>query len=301
MSDKALAIQGDDAPVRAMSTAAVLAQVAQVQDIMHKVMREGEHYGTIPGTDKPALLKAGAEKLSFTFRLLPKYRVTSLDLPGGHIRYEVVCELWHESGVFAGEGLGNCSTMESKYRWRPSWEDTGESIPKDSKERKDEYRKQGYGMKKANNGQWLWVRYLPDRAENPDIADTWNTVLKMAKKRAHVDAAITACAASDIFTQDVEQEETAEAERVVSPAPKAKKQRPADQVEVVAEIVALVTKSAMASEEKDEVKRSIAHADTLEKLVAIKDKLTGDTAQQAELDSAAEAGFVAPHAEGYTP
>jgi hypothetical protein len=40
--------------------------------------------------------------------------------------------------------------------------------------------------------------------ENPDIADTYNTVLKMAKKRAHVDAMITATAASDIFTQDVE-------------------------------------------------------------------------------------------------
>ena len=42
------------------------------------------------------------------------------------------------------------------------------------------------------------------KAENPDIADTYNTVLKMAKKRAHVDAIITVTAASDIFTQDVE-------------------------------------------------------------------------------------------------
>ncbi len=42
------------------------------------------------------------------------------------------------------------------------------------------------------------------RKENPDIADTYNTVLKMAKKRAFVDASLTATAASDIFTQDVE-------------------------------------------------------------------------------------------------
>jgi len=42
------------------------------------------------------------------------------------------------------------------------------------------------------------------KAENPDIADVYNTVLKIAKKRAHVDAIITVTAASDIFIQDVE-------------------------------------------------------------------------------------------------
>ena len=40
--------------------------------------------------------------------------------------------------------------------------------------------------------------------ENPDLADVYNTVLKIAKKRAHVDASLTATAASDIFTQDME-------------------------------------------------------------------------------------------------
>ena len=42
------------------------------------------------------------------------------------------------------------------------------------------------------------------RVENSDLADTYNTVLKMAKKRALVDATLTATAASDIFTQDLE-------------------------------------------------------------------------------------------------
>jgi hypothetical protein len=40
--------------------------------------------------------------------------------------------------------------------------------------------------------------------EHDNPADYYNTVLKMAKKRAHVDAILTATAASDIFTQDVE-------------------------------------------------------------------------------------------------
>jgi hypothetical protein len=40
--------------------------------------------------------------------------------------------------------------------------------------------------------------------ENPDLADQWNTVIKMACKRALVAGALNATGASDVFTQDVE-------------------------------------------------------------------------------------------------
>jgi uncharacterized protein with GYD domain len=39
--------------------------------------------------------------------------------------------------------------------------------------------------------------------ENPDIADVYNTVLKIAKKRAHIDATLTVTGAADLFTQDL--------------------------------------------------------------------------------------------------
>jgi hypothetical protein len=42
------------------------------------------------------------------------------------------------------------------------------------------------------------------RVEVPDIGDSYNTILKMAKKRAYIDAILSATAASDIFTQDLE-------------------------------------------------------------------------------------------------
>ena len=58
------------------------------------------------------------------------------------------------------------------------------------------------------DGVWRWVKYKSgDKQENPDIADVYNTVLKMAKKRAHIDAILTATGASDIFTQDYEPNE----------------------------------------------------------------------------------------------
>ncbi|MGA2928717.1 MAG: hypothetical protein ABSG43_22555, partial [Solirubrobacteraceae bacterium] len=39
--------------------------------------------------------------------------------------------------------------------------------------------------------------------DNPDLPDVWNTIGKMAKKRAYVDAVLSVTAASAIFTQDI--------------------------------------------------------------------------------------------------
>ena len=182
-------------------------QVQKIQELMGAVMKKDEHYGVIPGTNRPSLLKPGAEKLCFVFRLAPEFEVAIDNFPNGHREYRITCRLRSmTSGVIVGEGVGSCSTMESKYRYRNNsdYEVLDEPIPDDSKERKSEYRKQGFGMKKVD-GSWCWVKYSStERVENPDIADVYNTVLKMAKKRAHIDATITACAASDIFTQDVE-------------------------------------------------------------------------------------------------
>lgn len=191
-----------------LSVTEVSAQVAKIQDLMRTVMHDGEHFGSLPGVkkDRKSLFKSGAEKLCFVFRLSPEFTVERDNLPNGHREYQVTCKLRSmASGVIVGEGLGSCSTMEKKYRYREAsdYEILDEPIPEDSKERKAEYRKQGFGMKNVD-GVWCWVKYTAtERVENPDIADVYNTVLKMAKKRAHIDATITACAASDIFTQDV--------------------------------------------------------------------------------------------------
>ncbi|MDP2317498.1 MAG: hypothetical protein Q8P41_31730 [Pseudomonadota bacterium] len=208
MNDSALAII-EDAPFTAV---AVRAQVQLIQEIMRDVMVEGEHYGTIPGCgDKKTLKQSGAEKLALAFRLAPSYRVEKENLGGGHREVTVYCDLKSIStGRVVGAGVGSCSTMESKYRYRnvADYEVTGDPIPPDSKERKKEYRRQGFGMKKVDD-VWEWVKFTDvAKAENPDIADTWNTVLKMAKKRSLVDAVKSTTAASDIFTQDLEDDET---------------------------------------------------------------------------------------------
>jgi len=197
-----------------MDISAVKKQVNLIQQLMKDVMEENEHYGTIPGTKKAGLWKSGAEKLSMTFRLVPKYQFERIDMENGHREIVVTCTLINAvTGEFVGEGVGSCSTMESKYRYRNSaaFEITDDSIPDDAKENKAKYRKQGFGMQKDDNNVWVWVKYSGDgKVENPDIADVYNTVLKMAKKRAHIDAVLTATAASDIFTQDYDDSMTEE-------------------------------------------------------------------------------------------
>ncbi|TGL58589.1 hypothetical protein [Leptospira jelokensis] len=176
-----------------------------VQRLMSEVLKKDEHYGVIPGTQKPTLLKSGAEKLAFTFRLDPQYKTEINDLGNGHREVIVTCTIYSsETERRLGSGSGSCSTLETKYRYRGnSFEVTDEEIPLDYKEKKDFYKKQGFGAKQIDN-QWRWVRFLGERAENPDIADQYNTVLKMAQKRAFIAATLTVLAVSDMFTQDVE-------------------------------------------------------------------------------------------------
>ena len=94
-------------------------QVQLIQEVMQAVMQEGYHYGVIPGTEKPTLLKPGAEKLTTTFRLAPLLHVEARELANGHREYQVRCTLVHiPTERVYGEGVGLCSTLESRYRYR---------------------------------------------------------------------------------------------------------------------------------------------------------------------------------------
>lgn len=187
-----------------------LAQRARlIDETYRKIMKKDVHYGVIPGTSgKPSLYKAGAEKLLSLFNLGTMNPIIEERLlPEGHREYRIVIDIKHyPTDKLVGCGIGLCTTMESKYRYRNTadYEVTGEVIPRDAKEKKKEYRQQGYGMKLVD-GSWEWVKYGDsEKSENPDIADQYNTVLKMAVKRALVAGTLVVTGASDIFTQDIE-------------------------------------------------------------------------------------------------
>jgi hypothetical protein len=207
--DNAIAVaERYDMTQDAMTPDTMVRQISLIQHVMEKVMKDGEHYGVIPGCGKkPSLLKAGAEKLSLTFRLAPTYTITQTDGINGHREYYVKCSLTHiPTGKIFGEGVGACSTMEGKYRFRTGEvEFTDKEVPKAYWTDRDQklIGGKGFSTKKNDSGKWMIVR-AGEKVEHDNPADYYNTVLKMAKKRAHVDAVLTATAASDIFTQDVE-------------------------------------------------------------------------------------------------
>ncbi len=172
----------------------VLTQVAAIQNIMSVVMKEGTHYGTIEGCNQPSLYKAGSESLLSAFHIAVDPEVTAIR-DGDHIIYNVRCKGVHmETGYLVGVGVGECSTAEDKYAWRGAvCDEEFDATPETHKRKK--FGKIWEGGQKTV-GAKLQVRTNP--------ADIANTCLKMAKKRAQIDLCLTALAASDIFTQDIE-------------------------------------------------------------------------------------------------
>lgn len=174
---------------RSLTAADVRMQVNLMRDVMAEVMHKDTHYGVIPGAKQPSLYKAGAEKIMATFRLAADPEVEQIG-DAGEVHYRVKVRILSASGSFLGAGIGECSSSEEKYAWRASlcddeWDDTPEN------RRRIKYAKwQGKVEKKKQ------IRTNP--------ADVSNTVLKMAKKRGLIDAVLTVTAASDLFTQDIE-------------------------------------------------------------------------------------------------
>lgn len=177
------------AVLRPIVTAAALIEThKELTELVNTALVKDTDFGTIPGTKKPTLLKPGAERLCTAFGLRPEFDIIEQEIDHfrevpwtkrqkqwrnqfqgdrtftwaeeagtsqGFYRYVVRCRLLRrDTGDEVGQGVGSCSTLESKYVDRPR--------------------------------------------------ECENTALKIAKKRAHVDATLTTLGLSDRFTQDVE-------------------------------------------------------------------------------------------------
>jgi hypothetical protein len=258
-----LAVSGAGGLMRhAVKMQDVMAVHGHIQEIMKGTMTEsvigadgkwdGEgDYGIIPGTHKRTLFQPGAEKLLIAFGMTaiprpPKFE----DLGNGHREVIVETEIRSmNTDQLHAVGVGSCSTMEPKYRYRnvSDFEILDEPIPADAKERKKEYRSRGFGMKKVDSG-WAWVRYKDAvQSENPDIAETYNTVLAMANKRSMVSGVKRATASSSMFTTDLEDAQHEEAPPAGKPPVKPTTQRAPAAPPAKSESVPPVTAAAVAS------------------------------------------------------
>ena len=216
--------QSDVGLTMAVTTEVAMARLKELQQFVREVMVVDEDYGIIPGTNKASLFKPGAEKLCEIYGLAPMVEVTQRieDWDRGLFAYEVLTSLVSKrTGQVVATGVGSCNSMEGRYRWR----DSQRVCPKCKKETiikgRDEYgggwlcfaRKGGCGAK-FNDGDASIEEQTAGRVENDDPYTLVNTILKMAKKRSHVDATLSATRSSAIFTQDVE-----DIDQVTPPAP----------------------------------------------------------------------------------
>lgn len=168
--------------------AEVIVAQNETRELIEKALKKDRDFGTIKGTKKPTLYKAGAERIVIAFGCFARFRTLASEVDHdrevkwtkrekvwrnkfkgdkeftwkeevgvsqGLYRYVIECEIVdRETGNVVGSFVGSCSSMESKYVDRPR--------------------------------------------------DVENTILKMAEKRALVGAGLTTFGLSDQFTQDVE-------------------------------------------------------------------------------------------------
>lgn len=178
------------------------AETAMVKDV---------DYGNVPGTNKPTLFKPGAEKLSVLFQLDVQLVNEKVWGPGAHLTVISHATVFHApSGSRLGYGEGVCTTRERKYAYRradrvcPTC-----NAPTVFKSKQDPgwfcwAKKGGCGAKFPDDNDPKIVGQTVGDVENPDLPDLWNTVVKMAEKRARVDAVLSVTGASALFTQDIE-------------------------------------------------------------------------------------------------
>lgn len=171
-----------------------------VRTVVKEVMVKDLHFGTIPGTDKDTLFQPGAETLLMTFRVAATFEVEDLSTHDC-ASYRVRCIGKHQvTGNLLGEGMGSCSSYEAKYKWQRAYGREFNATPEDRRR-----IKYGWDNKKREEYEILQIR--------TEAADIDNTVLKMAVKRAKVAMAISVTACSDLFSQDLEDEEVRDAKR----------------------------------------------------------------------------------------
>ena len=197
-----------------------LASLKKGQDrlamIQRSVMIEGTDYGTIPGTPKPTLLKPGAEKLCKFHHLVPTLSWQTIigdGVTAPHIRVLMTCSLHVDTdqGPIVGQGVGTANSWEKKYRYRDAQRvcpDCGQPSISKSKEEWGggwycNQKRGGCGAKFKKGDASIEAQVL-GQIENPDPYDGENTLVKMAAKRAQVDATLRVTATSGLFTQDLE-------------------------------------------------------------------------------------------------
>lgn len=190
-----------------------LAARRERETIIEQVLEPGVDFGIIPGTEKPTLLKPGAEKIVDCLNLCPQYEVigSKEDWDKGRFFYRYLCRLvLRGTESVVATGVGSCNSLEARYRWR-NMERACPSCGKPSVIKGAAkygggwlcWKKKGGCGAKFKDGDQSIEGQAAGKIENDDPFSLVNTIDKMAQKRALIAAALN-LGFSHKFTQDLE-------------------------------------------------------------------------------------------------
>lgn len=204
------------APV--MNLAVAKQRMKEFQEFIAEYLVKDEDFGTIPGTKKPSLYKPGADKLCELYGIADTYpldrirRVEDWSKEPPLFDYEITCVLIdRRTQTVISEGMGSCNSWEDNYRWRDRKKVCPECNLETIIKGKAEYgggwlcfQKKGGCGAKFQDGDPAIEDQEVGRVINESVPTLKNTILKMAKKRAKIDATLSATRSSGVFTQDLE-------------------------------------------------------------------------------------------------
>lgn len=253
--NKLAAIQPQEGGITRASLSHTREQLVLLEEFVKDVLRPKQDFGIIPGTDKPTLLKPGASNIISAFNCHAEPHIDTEQLKpydddgtDAFASYTVhVDVVSNQTGNIVARGFGECNSYEKKYRYRVDQRRCPECGAASIIKGKSQYgggwfcwQKKGGCGAKFPDGDETVESQMTGQIENPDPLDQANTYLKMAIKRAEVDAALRLPGVARFFTQDVEDimgakeddEEPAVSPTTQPPKPKSKPQptRPEPQI-----------------------------------------------------------------------
>ena len=177
--------------INVKAVAETVQKVRTLQSTLKNILTENHDYGKIPGCgDKATLLKPGAEKILMAMGITSTYELIehTENFEGlGFFAYTVKCIL-NKNGIKITEGLGHANSREKKWAYEFVYE----------KDLPDGTDKELLKKKKIETNKGTFYKYEVEADANSKA----NTILKMAKKRAQIDAVLSVASLSEIFTQD---------------------------------------------------------------------------------------------------
>lgn len=177
-------------------------QFRQLQQFIRSQMVLGRDYGQVPGTKgKPSLLKSGAEKL-LNFHglscIISKTDRSIIDFQAGFFFFDYAATVSNPcTGAIVAVTEGSANSKESKFafNWLPEYKVPRGANPADLE------------WKEVKGPKGKFKLY---KVPNSDPFSLVNNMQKLAAKRAMVAAVLIACRASDIFSQDLTDEDDQE-------------------------------------------------------------------------------------------